>query len=184
MVYRPQDRIWTASAPTMAAVSVAELRDHLRVTGDEEDGVIAAMALAATAHAEAFTQRLLTRRSCTLLLTDLPAGDEPVELPGGAVASLTSVVADGVTLTGCTVVGHSPALLLPSGDWPTVTGAGYPVTITYVAGPAILPFDLRMAIGVIVGDMFETRTNASDAALHEVPMSARMLMHSHRIKPI
>lgn len=184
MVYRPQDRIWTAAAPTVAPIPVSDLRDHLRVTGDDEDAVIAAYTFAATAHAEGFTQRLLSPRACTLLLSDLPSGEEPVELPGGAVQSLTSVVVDGVTVTGCTVSGHSPALLIPSDDWPAVTGTGYPVVITYVAGPSKLPFDIRMAIMLMVGDFYENRANASDVALKEVPMSARMLMSPHRIKPI
>lgn len=184
MVYRPQDRIWTASAPTVAPLSVADLRDHLRVTGDAEDGVIAAMGYAAAAHMEAYTQRLMTPRTCTLLLSDLPSGVEPIELPGGSVVSLTSVVADGVTVTGCSVVGHSPALLIPSTDWPTVTGDGYPVTITYVAGMTVVPFDLRMALKLISADLYENRANSSELALREVPTSAAMLMNMHRIMPI
>lgn len=168
----------------MAPLPVADLRDHLRVTGDAEDGVISAMGYAAAAHVEAYTQRLLTPRTCTLQLTALPTGDEPIELPGGAIVSLTSVVADGVTLTGCTVVGHSPALLFRSTDWPEVTGAGYPVTITYVAGMTVLPFDLRMALKLIAGDLYENRANSSEAALTEVPTSARLLMNLHRIRPL
>lgn len=184
MVYRPQDRIWTASAPTGGPLSVADLSDHLRVTGDAEDAVIGAIGYASAAHVEAYTQRLLTPRTCTLLLSDLPAGTEPIELPGGAVVSLTSVVADGVTLTGCSVAGHSPALLLRSTDWPTVTGEGFPVTITYVAGMTIIPFDLRMALKLISADLYENRANSSEMALREVPISACRLMDLHRIKPI
>lgn len=184
MVYRPQDRIWTAAAASVAPLSVADLRDHLRVTGEDEDGVIAAFGMAAAAHVEAFTQRLLMPRVCTLQLTDLPAGVEPVELPGGAVVSLASVMADGVAVTGCSIVGHSPALLVPSADWPTVTGDNYAVTITYTAGMTAIPMDLRMAIKLIAADLYENRANSSEMQLREVPTSACLLMALHRIAPI
>jgi uncharacterized phiE125 gp8 family phage protein len=184
MVYRPQDRIWTASTLLDCPVTTAKLKQHLRVDDTSEDGPILSMGLAATAAAEAFTQRVLEPRTCTLRLTDLPTGREPIELPGGTVASVTSVIADAVTITGCTAIGHSPALLIPAADWPTVTGEGYPVTITYVAGMAPIPDDISMAIRLIVGDLFENRENSSEAQLHEVPTSACYLLSPHRIRPI
>ena len=181
MVYRPQDRIWTAAALTVCPLTTDDLKDHLRITGEYEDATVASLGIAATATAEAFTQRLMSARTCTLLLTDLPSGVEPIELPGGEIVSVTSVMADGTPITGCTAVGHSPALLLPSTDWPTVTGNGYPVTITYVAGVASLPFDLRAAIKLVAGELYEQRANMGEGSLTEISTSARMLLARHRI---
>lgn len=165
-------------------ISIYDLKNHLRVTDDTEDGTVRAMGTAATSLAENYTQRLFSARTCVLLLTDLPSGVEPIELPGGTVASVTSVVADGTPITGCTAVGHSPALLIPAADWPAVTGDGYPVVITYVAGIAALPFDLRAAVKLIAADMFEQRSSSSEAGTKEVQTSARMLMDLHRIRAI
>ena len=184
MVYRPQDRIWTPANLMLCPISVSDLKSHMRVDSSDEDGVIGAIGFAAVATAEAYTQRLFGPRVCTLSLTNLPSGQEPVELPGGVVVALTSVVVDGVTVTGGTVIGHSPAMLIPAAAWPTVTGVGYPVTITYTAGMSYLPFDLQAAVRLIAADLFENRANSSEVQLREVPISAEYLLRRHRIQAI
>jgi len=177
------DRIWMPGDLTDSAVTVSDLRAHLRVDTTDEDALISAYGIAATAAVERFTQRLLVRRSCVLRLCDLPDGQTPVALSGGVVGAITSVVIDGVTLAGCTALGSSPAQLIPPSDWPTVAGEGYPVVITYTAGFVTVPADLLAAVMLITGDLYEQRTSSSDAAMSEVPYSARALMAPHRIMP-
>lgn len=177
------ERIWTVADLTVSAVSVPDLRSHLRVDTTEEDALIAAYGIAATAAVEKFTQRLVIRRSCTLLLSDLPCGSTPVALSGGAVGTITSVTVDGVALIGCAAVGDAPARLLPATTWPTVVGENYPVSIIYTAGFATIPGDLAVAIRLIVGELFEERRNSSEASLSDIPFSAKVLMQPHRIMP-
>ena len=184
MVYRPQDRIFTPAAPTAGVVSLTDLKAHLRLTGDDEESLVKTLGFTALAIAEAYTQRLFSTRQCTLQLSALPDGIEPIELPGGLPGALTSVFVDGVEVTGCTIIGHSPALLIPATNWPAVTGAGYPITITYTAGYATVPQDLQHALKLIVGDLFEQRTHSSEARLADVPISATYLMDRHRIRPL
>lgn len=181
MAYRPRTRIWTPAALTVGAVTLSDLKAHLRVTSSAEDDAITAYGAAATLAVERETQRILVARAATLSLQGLPSGKSAVELPGGAVVSLTSVVADGATVTGCTTIGHSPALLLPSADWPTVTGDGYPVTVTYQVGMAAIPQDLTHAIKLLVGEMYERRANAVEGPLTHAILSAQYLMAPHRI---
>ena len=181
MAYRPRNRIWTPAAMTSAAVSLSDLRDHLRITGTEEDMYVAGLALAATAAVERWTQRLLSVRSATLSLMDLPCGQEPIELPGGTVASVTSVTADGVAVTGCTALGSSPALLIPAADWPAVTGDGYPVAIVYQVGMTTVPQDLVHAVKMIAADMYETRASTVSGPANKALVSAEYLMAPHRI---
>lgn len=184
MAYRPRTRIWTPAALSAGIVTLPDLKDHLRVTGLEEDAYITSLGIAATYAVERWTQRLLTVRAATLKLTDLPCSQEPIELPGGTVASVTSVTADGVAITGCTALGDSPALLIPSADWPAVTGEGYPVTIIYQAGFATPPPDLVHAVKLLAANLYENRSPVLSGTISEaLPLSAEWLMDPHRIRP-
>ncbi|MFA9232068.1 MAG: head-tail connector protein [Microgenomates group bacterium] len=181
MAYRPRTRIWTPAALSVGVVRSDDLKDHLRITSTSENSYVAAIGLAATSAVERWTQRLLTVRTAVLRLENLPTGQCPIELPGGAVASVTSVVADGVTITGCVALGESPAVLVPSADWPTVIGEGYPVVITYQVGLASVPGDLVQAIKMIAADMYTTRENVVDGPSSKAIISAEWLMAPHRI---
>lgn len=181
MAHRPRTRIFTPAALTVGAVSMSDLKAHLRVTSSAEDDAITAYGIAATAAVERWTQRIVMTRAAALSLQELPSGKYPIELPGGSIISLTSVVADAVTITGCTTIGHSPALLLPATDWPTIVGDGYPVTITYQVGMATIPQDLNHAVKLLVGEMYERRANAIEGPLTSAILSAEYLMAPHRI---
>jgi uncharacterized phiE125 gp8 family phage protein len=183
MAYRPKTRIWTPAPLTVSAVLLSDLKSHLRRTDSAEDALITSYGIAATAQVEHSTQRALMPRAAVLSLECLPTGKTPIELPGGAISSLTSMFADGVEITGLSVIGHSPALLIPSADWPTVTGDGYAVTITYQVGFAEVPFDLQHAVKIFVGEMNKNRENSFEGSLATVPVSAEYLMKSHRIGP-
>ncbi len=182
MAYRPRDRIWQAAAATVPVVSLADLKSHCRVDFDDDDALLPTYEAAAVAAIEAGTQRLLTSRAVTLRLTDLPCSVTHIELPGGAVSALTSVVADGNTLTGCTVIGHSPALLVPATDWPAITGTGYPVTITYTAGYATVPPALKQAVMMLAGHFYENReASIIGVSAASMPLAVEYLMMPHRI---
>lgn len=181
MSYRPRTRIWTPAALGAGVVSLDNIKNHLRVSSDDENDYVTDIVTAATYAVERWTQRLLTVRTATLRLTDLPGAREPIELPGGAVASLTSVTADGVAITGGTVLGESPALLIPAADWPTVTGEGYPVIIIYQAGLATVPADLVHAVKMIAADMYDARSSTVEGPTNKAMISAEYLMAPHRI---
>ena len=180
MVYRPQQRIFMPSAATVAAVSILDLKAHLRVDHDAEDDVIQGMGLAAEALVEQFTQRLLTVRACVLNLPGLPNGLEPVELPGGEVAALTFVTVDGVALSGCSII--APNLLVRSTDWPATVAENYPASVAYTAGFSAIPTALRHAVKVIVADLYETRSSSGPGST--VPFAATALMQPWRVIPI
>lgn len=183
MAYRPKDRIWAPAALTSAAVTLAEMKAHLRVDHNEEDALITEQALAATATAEKWTQRLLVRRAATLRLPGLPAGFCGIELPGGVVASVESVTVEGAPVTGAVAYGESPALLVPAADWPVVTADGYPVVISYTVGFSTVPADLKTAVKMIAADLYEHRGHSSADGAQIVPVSAEWLMRPHRIRP-
>ena len=181
MAYRPRSRIVTSAALAAGVVPLDQLKEHLRVTGIDEDFLIGQYGQSATLAVERWTQRLLTSRQVVLKLQCLPSGQEPIELPGGVVASVTSVVADGVAITGGVALGDSPAVLVPAADWPAVVGEGYPVTITYMAGFTAVPMDLQHAVKMLTGEMYDRRSNAVEGPISRAMVSAEYLMAPHRI---
>jgi hypothetical protein len=184
MAYRPLDRIWTASDAASGVVSLELLKEQMYIDSADQNTLLTLFGDAAVASVEKSTLRLLSSRTCTLSLRGLPTGKCAIELPGGVVSSLTSVVVDGVEVTGGTVIGHSPALLLPSVDWPEVTGDGYPVTITYVAGYSTVPFDLVDAVLMIAAELEQRRSEGFEGSLTKALISAEYLMKPYRIMPI
>lgn len=184
MNYAPRNRVWSVAALTTPCVSLAEMQGHLRVTDAAEAAQIIGFTMAAQGMVERRIQRLLTRRTATLRLPGLPAGNCPVELPGGEVASLTSMTADAVAVTGTAFFGDSPAVLVPADEWPVVTGEAYPVVISYEVGFAAAPADLKAAVMLLASDLFEHRANSEVGPLTEIPLSAQALMETWRIRPI
>lgn len=184
MAYRPQSRVFTVAPATTPAVTLADLKQHLRIDHADEDSLVAQIAMAATGAVERGTQRLLEARQVVLKLAYLPAGTCPIEMPGGAVQGTPTMMVDGSPLTGLTVVGDSPARLVPATDWPVVTGQGYPVTITYTAGYTSIPAELVAAVKMIAGDLYKTRENGIEASLSQAIVNAEWLMAPLRIRPI
>ncbi len=184
MNYAPRNRVWSVAAPTTACVTLADMEAQVRGLDSAESALMDGYILAAQGMVERRTQRILTRRAATLQLPGLPSGNCPVELPGGAVASITSMTADGAAVTGTTVFGDAPAVLLPASEWPVVTGAGYPVVITYQVGFLVAPPDLKAAVMLLASELHERRANAEAGPLSEVPLSAQALMETWRIRPI
>lgn len=184
MTYRPRNRVWSAAYLPAGIVPLLELKDHLRKSSEDEDELIIRLGIAATAIAERRTQRLLVQRQAVLRLPGLPSGQCVIELPGGPVASVTSVVADGSTISGCVAVGEAPAVLVPASDWPLVTGMGYPVTITYQAGYVTPPPDLVQAVAMIAAELNERRSDGSSDPISKVPLGAEYLMSPYHIRAV
>ena len=183
MAYRPSDRVFQPAALTSRLLPLEDLLAHLNWPPDRDHDLITAYCVAAQNIVERVTGRLVSSRACTLKLNDLPT-EEPVELPGGVVSSLTSVVVDGVTITGCAVHGDSPARTYPAEYWPAVTGTVYPVTISYTAGYTTIPGALQSAIKIIVADLYDRRESVTPDQAHAAPFAAMELMRLYRIKPL
>lgn len=168
-------RIITIPAPTVSAVPLADLKAHLRVDAEDDDKRIAGLGLTGTAYVEKWTQRALAPRTAVLRLSALPQGATPLALPGGNVGALTSLTVDGVALSGLTVVGDSPARVVPEADWPVPSGAGYPVQAVYTVGYDTPPQPLLDAIKLYVQMLYDGT---------ETESVAQALMRPYRIRPV
>lgn len=197
--WRPIGRTWTPALPPGLVLTVAALREQCRIDAADDDAFLFRICGAAVSAVENWTQRLLAARLCVLTLPGLPGGGDAVELPGGVVQSITSVVArtpDGDVTMGAAdyeVLGNGPARLALVNEyaaWPVATKA----VVTYVAGyppydgPPVdysfnVPPDLMHAVALIAADMFANREN-SGRGLGRVPINAEWLMQPWRIPSV
>ncbi len=175
-------QIWTIADTSTPAISLPDLQAHCRVTSTEETALLQRMALAATLQVEKQAQRVLVRRQAVLRLACLPSGRIPLVLPGGP-ATVTAMTISGVAFAAYEVIGSSPARMVPTDTWPSVVLGGYPVSITYTVGPLTPPEDLAAAAFLMAAEMFERRSDGTEASVLEVPISSQYLIKAQRIWP-
>jgi uncharacterized phiE125 gp8 family phage protein len=149
------------TAPLEHPVTLAEARQHLRVTSTAEDALILSLIYAAVEHAETFTARALITQTWELSL-DAFRGSE-IELPKPKLQSVTSVKyidLDGAEQTVPaadyqvdTISEPGRIKLVPTASWPSVKEQLNAITIRFVAGyglSAAVPFQIKAAILLLV----------------------------------
>lgn len=185
MAYRPPMRRMTVAEAVGPVVTLEAMRQQCRIAPGEteHDDDLRAAEAAAVLEAERLTNLLLIRRAVTLLLPGLPPNRGAVELPGGPVGEITSVTVDGAAVAGAQAYGATPALLIPSADWPVVTGEGYPVAIVYTAGFATVPAPLISAVRLLAEDLFDRPASASGAEKSDLRLRAEALLDLYRVRP-
>lgn len=168
------------SDSTTEPVSVAELRDHLRILSTSEDSMLGAILTASRLLAETKTGRALTAQTWELTLDAFPGDEEEIKLPRAPLSTASSDVvvnyvedttAGNTTqmdATALTVDARSePGRIFPSydNDWPDdcrdEPGA---VRIQYVCGyaaPAAVPEPIKTWIKMRAGFLYENRESAA-----------------------
>lgn len=182
------------SAPAVEPLSLAEARLHLRLDTEAEDGLVAALVLAARQMAEAHLGRVLIRQGLRLWLDRWPPGRRAVDLPRPPLLEVTAV-------TGFDEDG-TPALLDP-GRWladrvatpgrlvlragmtpPLSRRAVNGISIDYQAGygdsGADVPEPIRRGMALLVGHLFESR-EAGGEGLRPLPLGVEALWAPYRV---
>lgn len=191
---------WTELAPPPApAVSLTELKDHLRLTANDEDGLVAFYAAAAAQLFEAKTRRRLVQRPFRWEQPDFPgAGDGlGVELPVAPVQAAGLVVQYVDAAGTLTTWGASNYLLdavrllprivpKPGVPWPAVDldrPDGVQVTFTAGYGPTYqsVPEGMRWAVMLLAAHMFSTRTPVASATTTDVPKTLGYAVDAYKI---
>jgi len=167
---------WEQS-PQLEPLTLAQAKAYLRITGTDQDTVIARQIAAARAWAEAFMHRALISQTWDVVLDGFAT---PIELPLGRTLSVAYVAytdADGVvqTLEGTSsspvgtdyqedLTGTDGGLIVPprNGAWPAVDSQSpAPVRVRFSAGygatAASIPQDIVSAIEFRLADLFESR---------------------------
>lgn len=175
-------------------VSVAEVKNHLRVTDSTEDSLIAALIISARKIVEQFTRRALINQTYRLYLDQFPYINA-IELPFPPLVSVSYVKyydQDGVlqtlpALDYQTDNRSTPGLiaLTEDGAWPLTEGDKVnAVEIEFIAGygatASAVPFPLRLAITHLAAHWFEHREPFSQNQYNTVPMTFEMILMPYR----
>lgn len=178
--------------PAAEPVAVVDLRAYLRLSGTEEDGLLADLISAARTHVEQATRRALITQNLRLYLDRWPVG-RIARLPLAPVASVETVtIYDGNGV---------PSLLDPS-DWQLdkastparmkvalgATGGGRALngieidfTAGYGAAPEDVPAPFRQAVRMLAAHWFENREAGTETAMASLPHGLDRLLSTYRV---
>lgn len=160
---------WTATAATDTVLTYDQLAYALRLDPDtaatsHEQSLVMDYLAAATEYAETMMGTSLCSRTITATFNP----GEPLILPRGPVTTITSVTDSGTPVTWtASMIGHL-TIVLPD------QLRGGAISVVYQAGygtASDVPADIRAAIRMHVGTLYEQRESTTDKPLTEVPNS-------------
>lgn len=183
------------SEPSEALIPFAEAKVHLRLDGDDEDSLVAALISAATSYLDGWSG-ILGRCLITQTWAVSSAGFArrmavplaPVQL----VSSIGYFDTDGVerTLSPSAYRLHASAAAGPyveiddDASLPSVDARDDAVTLTFVAGygaPEAVPMAIRQAALLLIGHWYENRGAAViGASTSELPLAVVCLLAPYR----
>jgi len=166
------------AVPSTQCVTLAEVRDFLRIGTTSDDYMLVSFIKSAESYAENYMKRSINKQQWELRLDEFPDLDENVtdiELPRPPLTTVTSEVVvsyikdttlgDTTSLasTVYTVDYYSePGIIYPAYDneWPTPREIKNAVRITFYSGystPANVPEPIKQWVKLRVGSMYENR---------------------------
>ncbi len=177
--------------PTLDLVSLPEMKAHLRVDHSEDDALIDGLTKGAISHLDGWKGVLgwcIGAQTWVLAYDAFPAG--PIRFPFGPLIDVVSVEyatagAAYVTLPASEYDVDDvadPGWIVPVETWPAADGTNA-VRITFRVGHESAD-DHRLAavkviVKLLVGHWYANR-EAVGESMAEVPMSAQMLISTHR----
>jgi len=182
-------------APTAYLWTEDDIRDHLRIDHDTEDGYLRNLRESATVEAENFLRRSLLAQTWKWTVDKFPTWwfNLPRN-PVTAVSSITYVDSDGATQSLSSslyrlVTNGTPARLEPAwGEtWPTIRPVTDAVTITFTAGygaaASAVPMSIRQAVLLIIEQHYDAYRGAGDQRrMQQRQMAIERLLNPYRVK--
>lgn len=187
---------YVVTEPAEEPVTLADVKDHLRIDVDDEDDLLATYISAARQMYEASIWRALVTQTLAVRLWSWPTCDF-IPLPRPPLASVTSLVytdSDGSSHTVASstynvYVDSEPGMLwLKYGQsWPTATlQPGPSIICTYVAGQGdaadVKEID-KQAIRLLTGHFYENREQVvavPGISLAALPMAVQSIIYLRR----
>ena len=180
------------SAPASTPVSLAEAKDHLRITTSDHDARITQAIAAATDWAQRYTRRQFVTASYSLTFDAFPCGLDALELPRSPLVSVASVAyVDTAGNTQTLTAGDEYTVLITgvvgqivpaySKAWPNTRLQRDGVTVVFTSGygaASAVPEAIRSAVLMRVADLFENPDASSVDKLSE-NRTAGMLLDSY-----
>lgn len=177
---------------TGLAVSLADVKTHLRVSADHDDAYITMLIKAAVGTLEKALNRAIGTQTYRLTLSEWPESGEIV-LPNPPLSSVSSIVyvdTDGATQTLASsqyIVNddNEPGLITPAHDidWPEVQEQSNAITITYITGYATIPEPLQAAVLLLVGHWYENREAVLTGTIAtDLPLAVQFILDEFRVR--
>lgn len=178
--------------PASAPVSLEDAKAHCRVDHSDDDGLIAALIDAATAHLDGYTGILGRALVTQTWRQDFSRFGSCLRLPIAPVSQVSAVTyqdVDGVSRTADPAIydlladARGPYLALRSGaSWPPTYRRPDAVSVTYIAGaePDAVPTPIKQAILLTIGHWYENREAVSAGDAREVPLAVTALTAPYR----
>jgi len=186
------DRLITA--PTGEPVTLAELKSHLRVTTDEEDGGLTLILSAAREYVEGQTGRaLITQTRCATLNEFPPFGAAIVfgRVPLAGVVAVKYLDGDLEERTLSPSAYYVDTLgepgsisLRPGQSWPAAGIAANAVRIEYTCGQAVesVSATLKQAVLFLAAHFFENGVPVNIGNIvNDIPFTLNALIWSNRV---
>jgi len=161
------------TGPAIEPVTLEEAKAHCRVDTSDDDGLLADLVIAATRHVERFTHRRLISQVFDDKRDAAPSSvwESPIA-PVLSIGSVTYVDTAGATQTWSSALYRTdipagptagPARLTPiyGGSWPQTQDVINAFTVRFTAGygttAVSVPYDIKAAIKLLVGHLYENR---------------------------
>lgn len=179
------------TGPTATPCSLAEVREHASVSGfTDDDDMLLRFVEAAARSVSAWSGRVLTQETWAVSFANGFCGD--LHLPKSPVQSVSSITyydADDVEQTATVsdfylTTTESGAFLRPKAgvSWPPANQTrADAITVTFVAGYATCPENLKTAVAAMAAHLYENREAVSKKELYEVPLGVAALIEPDRI---
>lgn len=177
------------TAPAEEPITLDEAKDHLRVSGTDEDALILALIVAAREQVENHTSRPLVAQTWKRVVDRFSC---QIDLKPGAT-SITSIQYQDEDNTQQTLSasiyelqsnGLIPAVGLKyDQEWPDVLSHKNSVEITFVAGYAdadSVPTAIKQACLLMIGHLYENRELTTTMRLEQTPMAYTYLLDYYR----
>lgn len=189
------------TAPASPVLTLAEAKEHLRVTHTAQDALITALEKAATQNAEGWLGRALIDQTWELVLDAFPTTNhKEIEIPKPPLIEIVSIIYDDAAGVPQTISAlnyfvdnvSQPGWVVPTGSltWPVALDAINSVRVRFRAGyldnssppVANVPDDIRSAIKLILGALFEYRELQLAGQSPDMPWAAENLLRRHRVE--
>lgn len=181
-------RLVRTVAPDTQAVSLEAFKKHIRVDFDDDDSGIEGYLYAAIAAVEGPNGIgiALTPQTWRMSLDYFPA---EIIIPLGPVTEISEVTytaEDGTSQSVATWrvdMDSSPCRIWPARDsvWPTSRREPSAVKITFKCGFTDVPWDLKAAIMMIGGHLYNNREAVTELSMMDLPMGVDSILDRYRV---
>ena len=170
--------------PANPVLTVAEIKQELRLDSSEFDGPISRHLMSATAFAEHETGMTIGQKTLEIALDEFPSGAIRLEMPPViSIVSVTYIDENAVeqtlspSLYSLDDYGLDHWLMRAAGtEWPATYAAANVVKVRYVAGSATPPALALDAIILVIGHLIENPQEATEKKLSINPFGSSSLL--------